>query len=114
MGHSVYKTGAKQDVAVIEIEGFVDTAMANEFEQAVKSILNSKCYKIIIDLNSVEYVSSAGWAIFLSYIKEVHKNGGDIKLVRMQIEVYEIFELLELYFILRAYATLEEAISDFA
>ncbi len=36
-----------------------------------------------------------------------------MKLVRMIPEVYEVFELLEFHYILKAFDTLEEAVSDF-
>nr|HID60195.1 STAS domain-containing protein [Desulfobacterales bacterium] len=33
---------------------------------------------IIIDLAGVDYISSAGWGIFISSIREIRANNGDI------------------------------------
>jgi len=82
-------------------------------EHSLESLLNSNCHNIIIDLRNVDYISSAGWGIFISEIKGIREKGGDLKLVSMIPDVYEVFELLEFHYILKAFDTLEEAITDF-
>ena len=110
---SVEKTGATNSIAVIKIGGYIDTTTSSELEHALNSLLKSGSLNIIIDLGNVDYVSSAGWGIFISEIKGIREKGGDLKLVRMIPEVYEVFELLEFHFILKAFNSLDEAIRDF-
>ena len=59
----------------------------------------------------MEYLSSAGWRVFLNEIKKIRDNGGDLKLACMQPDVCEIYDLLELSFILKTYDTAEEAVA---
>ncbi len=68
---------------------------------------------MIVDLGNVDYISSAGWGIFISEIKSIRENGGDLKLVSMVPDVYEIFELLEFHHILDVYDSIDEAINKF-
>jgi len=68
---------------------------------------------LVVDLGNVDYISSAGWGIFISEIKSIRENGGDLKLVRMVPDVYEIFELLEFHHILDVYDSVDEAINKF-
>ena len=75
--------------------------------------MEQKKYKIIVDLAGVDYISSAGWGIFISNIREIKAHEGDIKLARMIPSVYEIFELLEFDSILKAYDNIEKAKADF-
>ncbi|MFQ5864981.1 MAG: STAS domain-containing protein [bacterium] len=110
---AVEKAGLNQDIAVIRVGGYIDTTTSAELEHSLSSIIKSNCYNIIIDLGNVDYISSAGWGIFISEIKGIREKGGDLKLVRMIPDVYEVFELLEFHYILKAFDTLEEAISDF-
>jgi len=110
---SVEKVGLNQNIAVIKIGGYIDTTTSAEFEHSLNSILKSNCYRIIIDLGKVEYISSAGWGIIISEIKGIREKGGDLKLIRMIPDVYEVFELLEFHNILKAFNSLEEAMSDF-
>ena len=110
---SVEKTGIRNRVSVIKVGGYIDTTTSAELEHALGSLLKAGSYDIVVDLGNVDYVSSAGWGIFISEIKGIREKGGDLKLVRMIPEVYEVFELLEFHFILKAFDTLEEAIRDF-
>ncbi len=110
---SVEKAGTRQNIAVIKVGGYIDTTTSAELEHALASVLKSNCYNIIIDLGNVDYISSAGWGIFISEIKGIRENRGDLKLVRMIPDVYEVFELLEFHYILKAFDTLNDAIADF-
>ncbi|HOC90405.1 MAG TPA: STAS domain-containing protein, partial [bacterium] len=110
---SVEKTGTKNSVSIIKVGGYIDTTTSSELEHALSTLLKAGSYNIIIDLGNVDYVSSAGWGIFISEIKGIREKGGDLKLVRMIPEVYEVFELLEFHYILKACDTIEEAIKDF-
>jgi anti-sigma B factor antagonist len=98
------------DQQVLEVAGYIDTTTSAEFEREIKSLIQSKRYKIIVDLSRVSYISSAGWGIFISVIREIRENGGDLRLVGMVPDVYEVFELLEFQNILEAFATVEEAV----
>jgi anti-sigma B factor antagonist len=82
-------------------------------ERALDSLLKQGRFFIIVDLGNVDYISSAGWGIFISEIKSIRENGGDLKLVRMVPDVYEIFELLEFHHILDVYDAVDEAVNKF-
>lgn len=110
---SVEKVGSKNSISIIKVGGYIDTTTSSELEHALNSLLKAGSYNIVIDLGNVDYVSSAGWGIFISEIKGIREKGGDLKLVRMIPEVYEVFELLEFHYILKAFDTLEEAVRDF-
>lgn len=110
---SVEKTGIKNSISIIKVGGYIDTTTSSELEHALNSLLKAGSYNIIIDLGNVDYVSSAGWGIFISEIKGIREKGGDLKLVRMIPEVYEVFELLEFHYILKAFDSIEDAIKDF-
>jgi anti-sigma B factor antagonist len=106
-------TGPSDSIAVIKVGGYIDTTTSSELERALGSLLKKDQYRIIVDLADVDYISSAGWGIFISEIKGIKQNRGDLKLVRMIPEVYEVFELLEFHYILKAYDTLEDAVEAF-
>jgi len=110
---SMEKVGANQDIAVIKVGGYIDTTTSAELEHSLSSIMKSNCFNIVIDLGNVDYISSAGWGIFISEIKGIREKHGDLKLVRMIPDVYEVFELLEFHYILKAFDNIEEAIADF-
>jgi len=110
---SVEKVGEKENVAIISVGGYIDTTTSSELERALDSLLKEGIFQVIIDLEKVDYISSAGWGIFISEIKGIRERGGDLKLARMIPDVYEVFELLEFHYILKAYDTIEEALKSF-
>lgn len=110
---SVGTAGPNSEITIVRVDGVIDTMTSTELEKVMNSLIEQKRFQIIIDLAGVEYISSAGWGIFISNIREIKANNGDIKLARMIPSVYEIFELLEFDSILRAYDNIERAKVEF-
>lgn len=110
---SVSESGRDTDLSVVRIDGVIDTLTATQLEDVLERLLKRGQYKIILDLAGVDYISSAGWGIFISRIKEIREKGGDIKLANMVANVYEIYELLEFDNILSSYDSVNTAKSDF-
>lgn len=110
---SVEKAGLKNEISVIKVGGYIDTTTSAELEHSLESLLREGLYNIIIDLGDVDYISSAGWGIFISEIKGIREKNGDLKLVRMIPDVFEVFELLEFHYILKAFTTINDAVEDF-
>ena len=110
---SVKHTGANNDISIIKVGGYIDTTTSAELEHSLESLIKAGRYNIIIDLGNVDYISSAGWGIFISEIKGIREKSGDLKLVNMIPDVYEVFELLEFHYILKAFDSIDDAIADF-
>jgi len=107
------KVENNNNISIIKVGGYIDTTTSSELEHHLTKLLEKGSYNIIIDLGNVDYVSSAGWGIFISEIKGIRERGGDLKLVCMIPEVYEVFELLEFHYILKAFESLKAAVKDF-
>ncbi len=105
--------GSRNHISIIKVGGYIDTTTSSELERALDSLLKQGRFFIVVDLGNVDYISSAGWGIFISEIKSIRENGGDLKLVRMVPDVYEIFELLEFHHILDVYDKVDEAVGKF-
>ena len=93
------------DVSVLSVQGYVDTTTSAELEESLKRLLKKGRFNIVIDLSGVNYISSAGWGIFISEIKSIRENGGDLRLAAMIGDVFEVFELLEFQTILQSFDT---------
>lgn len=110
---SLSQAGPSGELSVIRVDGVVDTITASELEGVIANLVSQKRFKIIVDLGGVEYISSAGWGIFISRIQEIRDQGGDLKLVNMIPNVHEIYELLEFEHIIPAFPSLEQGKKDF-
>ncbi len=110
---STLNAGSHNQISIIKVGGYIDTTTSAEVERSLNALLKQGRYQIIIDLGAVDYISSAGWGIFISEIKSIRENNGDLKLVQMIPDVYEIFELLEFHHILDVYDSVQEAVNKF-
>lgn len=109
---SLHESTSKE-ISEIRVDGVIDTLTASQLEDVIDSLVKREQYKLIVDLAGVEYISSAGWGIFISQIKDVRSMGGDIKLANMIPNVLEIYELLEFDNVLMAYTSLDDARKEF-
>jgi anti-sigma B factor antagonist len=114
-GIDVYVEPAAKNpiVSVLRVSGYVDTTTSPDLERRLQALLRENRYHIVVDLAAVEYISSAGWGIFISEIREIRENGGDLKLAGMIPDVKEVFDLLEFENILKAYADADLAVTSF-
>jgi anti-sigma B factor antagonist len=110
---SLSEGGHNREVSEVRVDGVIDTLTATELEHVIDSLLRRGRFKIVMDLAGVDYISSAGWGIFISHIKDVRANEGDIKLANMVPDVNEIFELLEFDKVLHVYSSVHEAVEMF-
>jgi len=111
--NSAEETVSQKPISVIKVGGYIEFTTSDELDKVIESLIKTKSYNIIIDLENVGYISSRGWSIFLSKIKEIREHDGDLKLTRMAPDVFEVFKVLEFFWFLSVYDTIEEAISDF-
>ena len=103
----------RDNISEVRVDGVIDTTTAGELEEVVDALMKRERHRIVIDLAGVDYISSAGWGIFISRIKDVRAAGGDIKLANMVPNVYEIYELLEFDKVLRAHESVDAARREF-
>jgi len=108
-----YRVGALQDVALLRARGYIDTNTSPELQKVISQQIENGIVQFIVDMDKVQYVSSAGWGVFVGEIRRLQEKGGDLKISQMSNEVAEVFEMLEFNRILASYDSIEEAIDDF-
>lgn len=75
----------------IALAGRLDTNTAPQLENTLESLLNNG-KSLTLDLENLEYVSSAGLRVILKAQKAKNGNGG-LKLVHVNESVKEIFDI---------------------
>jgi len=99
--------------AVLKPEDYIDTTTAPDVEQVILDLLSRGCYRIIVNLQDVDYVNSSGWGTFIREIRQIRKNSGDLVLAHMAPDVHAVYETMEFSKILRAFPGLEQALEYF-
>lgn len=80
---------------VLTTSGRVDSYTAPELEEALNQLIEKGQYNIIIDMQDVSFVSSAGWWALIRVQKEVKKNNrGELILVNMDERIHKSMDLV--------------------
>jgi putative anti-sigma factor antagonist btrV len=84
---------SEQDgVTVAALSGRLDSATSGEAQQALASGIDG-CGRLLLDLEKVAYVSSAGLRVFLMLAKQSRAAGGRLALCSLAPEVKEVFDI---------------------
>ena len=76
---------------ILKIAGRLDTMSAPEMEKAVKENI-SGVEELVIDMEKLEYISSAGLRVLLSAQKTMNGQGS-MKVINVSDTIMEIFEI---------------------
>ncbi len=82
------------EIAILYIKGYLDAHTAPKLEEQIQQLINEQKYKIVVNFNELNYISSAGLGVFMGFIEPIRENAGDIKLVNMTPKIYRVFDLL--------------------
>lgn len=101
--------GENEEVLIITARGYIDMTTAPDIAKVIQECIALRKYKIIVNLEGVDYISSTGWGVFVAELKDIRKNNGDLVLTNMCPNVLNIFELMEFSSILKAFEAVEDA-----
>jgi anti-sigma B factor antagonist len=86
---------------VIVLIGEIDASSSIELDLSIAKSVGEGYSKILIDCSSLEYISSAGLGVFMSYIEEFNDRGINMVLFGMNDKVAHTFSILGLNELLR-------------
>ena len=102
-------TQNQDDITIINIAGRLDASSAEEAETTILAAEGDDS-KIILNLEDLEYISSAGLRVLLLSAKKVHSGHGKFCVVALSKPVREVFEISGFSSIFEIADTLDEGI----
>lgn len=97
----------------IKAVGTLDAATYEIMERVIESLFAKAQYRLIVVLEQVTYISSAGAGVFIGAIGTAQDHGGNIVLLKPSSMVREVFSILGLEEIFPYASSVEEAITIF-
>ena len=76
---------------IIGVSGRLDTTTAPTLETAINDNIDW-CKTMILDLNGLNYISSAGLRVLLTTQKKI-QHTGTMKLINVSLDIMEVFEI---------------------
>ena len=87
--------GTKENIfSIIELSGYLDAHTVNMFENRLSEILETGEMNVVLDLQGLNYISSAGIGALMTLTQQIRKKQGDLVLLRPNKKVYKILDLL--------------------
>jgi len=101
------------DVKVVGLDGNLDTNTSPAAQTHLDELINNGGSKVLIDLEKLNYISSAGLRVMLATAKKLRAAGGDLRLCNLNQNVQDVFEISGFSSILSVHGSQEEALDGF-
>jgi len=83
---------------LITLFGTVSSTSAEDLNRQTQKAFNSKIFDIILDLEHVNLITSAGLRVMLKAVKQCQENGGKLKLLHVSKMLLDVFNIIGITF----------------
>lgn len=97
---------------VVFVAGKIDASNSPKIEKEIATYTATVQKIVILDLQGLEYMSSAGLRVVLISAKHLKAKGQDLLISGLQGPVKDVFELSGLYSIFKIFQTVEDALNS--
>ncbi len=101
------------EVKVLAFEGRLDTQTSPDAQQQLTRLIEEGETKILVNLEKVDYISSAGLRVLLVIAKQLKTTDGELRICSLNEVVKEVFDISGFDMILPISASELEALEDF-
>ncbi|MBS1487840.1 MAG: STAS domain-containing protein [Bacteroidetes bacterium] len=95
---------------IIAVIGEIDASSSIDLDLAIAKSVGEGAKKILVDCSALEYISSAGLGVFMSYIEELRDKNIQMVLFGLKEKVVNTFEILGLASLLHIRENKSEAL----
>lgn len=110
---SVEKVGETGQISIIKIDGVVDSETVDGFGEAIDQVFEGGCYNVILDIEGLTYINTAGLSIIADAFKKSSQNKGALKILRAGDAIRELLDVVRFTKIIDIYEDEGEAIGSF-
>lgn len=102
------------EVRIVKLSGELDSSSVTVFSLKFKEITGKNGpKKYVLDLEGLEFISSAGWTAFLNECKQLRAAGGDLKIAAMQPDAKRVYDLVGIDSVIENFETVKEAAKSY-
>jgi anti-anti-sigma factor len=86
--------GDDRSMVQLILNGYLDTYNSPDFQNHIKSLINSGIKTVLFNCGGLNYISSTGIGAFITFFKELKSKKGDMVLFNLQNKVMDVFQIL--------------------
>jgi anti-anti-sigma factor len=102
------KIEKREGSIVLFIKGRLDAVTAGELEAKFTDLLQNESENIIVSMDALEYISSAGLRVILLVAKKLHALGRKIGFAALSGNVKDVFDISGFYALFEIHDSLDE------
>src|SRR5262245_36557639 len=99
------------DITIVEIRGRIDSNAAKAFGDRLIGLIKAGRARLIVDLNHIVYISSAGFRALLVAGRLAEETNGTLVLCSLSTEVQRLFDLAVFTDLFVIYPSREEGLT---
>ena len=93
----------------VELKGSLDTETHKELESELKEIIDSKTKAVVLDMEGLEYISSAGIGVVV-WAKKAFKNiNTSFSMVNLKPQIKKVFDAMKILPMIDVFSDMPEA-----
>lgn len=81
---------------ILEVAGEIDASNSVMLDEAITGLVGKGSTSILVDCSGLEYISSAGLGVFMSYLEDFEEKNISLKIFGLTPNVFEVFKILGL------------------
>lgn len=99
-----------QKSVILQLIGEVDASNSVELDDAIQTLVQEDAKSILVDGTGLEYISSAGLGVFMSYLEEFEEKEIVMVIFGLSEKVHQVFHILGLDQLINIKTTIQEAL----
>lgn len=107
------RTRHYNDVAILSLNGRLDSAAAPQFWQAIDEQIEAGYIRLVVDLKKVDFLSSAGIKAMIRGVQRTRSLGGDFRVANAQSQVKQLLSLAGVDTVIRLYPNVVGATASY-
>jgi anti-sigma B factor antagonist len=110
---AVIKARRLDDVVILDISGRITLGEGTvTLRDALQKLLNAGDRKLVMNLEDVDYIDSAGLGELVTAFTIVRAQGGQLKLLKLTHRIHDLLQITKLLTVFDAYDSETEAIKS--
>lgn len=90
------KKEIENEYHILVLQGEIDASNSVILDQAIQELIAEGSKYILVDGQGLDYISSAGLGVFMSYLEDFQEDNVKLKICSLSIQVFEVFKILGL------------------
>ena len=94
--------------SIISLKGSLDTHTYTQLQTEIDKLLEEMPDTITLDMEHLDYISSAGVRVVLKTKVALEKNNGDLFLVNMKPQINKVFDIIDALPMMKVFTSIQE------